>query len=87
MKNKSKKFFKHKPYVALKRCLAGKGLKYADLAELLGVTELTIQYKINGQSDFYLSEQEKICSEYNLKRDIFFEDSVADTTTKVGRCS
>jgi hypothetical protein len=68
---------KHKPYTALKRALAGKGIKYVDVAQLLGITENAIQLKINGTSDFYLSEQQKVCEAYALDANIFFEEIVA----------
>lgn len=67
----------HAPYVTLKRALAGAGVTYRMVAELIGVSETTVQLKINGYSDFYISEQRKICQKWNINPDIFFEDDVA----------
>ena len=33
----------HPPYTAVKNALAGKGLTYKDVANVLGVTEATVQ--------------------------------------------
>ncbi len=72
----------HEPYVAFKRFLAGNGLTYKDVAEVIGKVENTVQLKINGQSDFYISEQRKICEKWGIDRDIFFTNIVANTITK-----
>ncbi len=67
----------HAPYSRFKGWLREKGLTYADLAVLLGLNETTVSLKVNGQSDFYLSEVQIIRKKYNLKSDIFFTDCVA----------
>ena len=68
---------KHAPYIAFKRAIAGKGLTYKDVAKVIGVTESTLMLKINGKSDFYLSEQRTICSTFDIDQNIFFENVVA----------
>ena len=67
----------HKPYNKMKVWLKDNNITYADLAVLLGRTETCIMHKINGYSDFTLSEVQAIKNEYNLSNDIFFTDDVA----------
>lgn len=68
---------KHAPYIAFKRALAGLGLTYKDVAELLKCHEATIQMKINGTSDFFVSEQIAICETFGMDPSIFFDKTVA----------
>ena len=67
----------HAPYAALKRALAGAGVTYKMVAELIEVSETTVQLKINGYSDFYISEQKKICEKWAIDPAVFFEENVA----------
>jgi len=67
----------HAPYTALKRALAGAGVTYRMVAELIDVAETTVQLKINGYSDFYISEQKKICEKWEIDPAVFFEENVA----------
>lgn len=67
----------HKPYHKFKGWLRENNLNYADLGALIGVSKTTISAKINGQSDFYLSEIQTIRKTYNLDGSIFFTDTVA----------
>lgn len=67
----------HAPYFKFKGWLRENGLTYADLAFDLGLSEATISLKINGQSDFYLSEIRLIKKKYHLESDIFFTNDVA----------
>lgn len=67
----------HAPYTALKRALAGAGITYKMVADLLEVTETTVQLKINGYSDFYISEQRKICEKWGISPSVFFDEIVA----------
>ena len=41
------------------------------------VTEATLSQKINGSSDFYLSEIRMICKTFDFDIVLFFADSVA----------
>ena len=68
---------KHPPYTAFKLALAGKGLTYKEVAAVIGVTETTLMLKINGESDFYLSEQRAICETFGIDPAVFFTDCVA----------
>lgn len=68
---------KHAPYIAFKHAIAGKGLTYKDVAKVIDVTETTLMLKINGSSDFYLSEMQAICEAFDLDPAIFFEAFVA----------
>ena len=67
----------HEPYDSFKGWLRGNGVVYADIARLIGVNVATVSMKINGQSDFSLSEIQKIKDTYNLDSEIFFTDDVA----------
>lgn len=68
---------KHAPYIAFKHAIAGKGLTYKDVAKVIDVTETTLMLKINGSSDFFLSEMRKICEAFGLEPAVFFADLVA----------
>lgn len=67
----------HAPYITFKLAMAGKGLTLRDVAAAIEVTEATLSQKINGSSDFYLSEMRKICDTFGFDTSIFFADSVA----------
>lgn len=69
--------FIHKPYASFKGWLRANGLTYSNVADLLGISVATVSAKINGQSDFLLSEVQLIREKYNLKSDIFFDKDVA----------
>lgn len=68
---------RHAPYITFKRTLAGLGLTYTDVARVIGTTASTVQLKINGDSDFYLSEQRAICEAFGIQAAVFFADLVA----------
>jgi transcriptional regulator with XRE-family HTH domain len=67
----------HAPYITFKLAIAGKGLTLRDVAAAIDVTESTLSQKINGASDFYLSEIRKICDTFGFDKSIFFAESVA----------
>ena len=67
----------HKPYAKFKGWLRANNLTYADIAKLLGLSTATVSSKINGKSDFLLSEVSVIRKHYNLGGDIFFTNDVA----------
>ena len=50
----------HQPYNKLKGAIREKELTYADVAQILGISKATLCRKINGESDFYMSEAEKL---------------------------
>jgi hypothetical protein len=73
----------HEPYNKLKGALRERGMTYDDISKLLGISKATLCRKINGESDFYMSEADKLESkgfsrkifyplsfEYNNKKDI-----------------
>lgn len=68
---------KHAPYIAFKHAIAGMGLTYKDIARVIGVTETTLVLKINGSSDFYLSEIQAIRRAFGIDPSLFFDDVVA----------
>lgn len=67
----------HMPYNKFKIWLKDNGITYDKIAKLLGVTSTCVMYKINGQSDFLLSEIQLIKNTYGIKDDIFFTEKVA----------
>ena len=68
---------KHLPYTAVKNAIAGKGLTFKDVADVINVTESTLSLKIGGGSDFYLSEIKAICKAFDFDSSIFFTEYVA----------
>ncbi|MDD6710070.1 MAG: helix-turn-helix domain-containing protein [Ruminococcus sp.] len=62
---------KHKPYMKLKGKMREKDIITDDLAKLLNLSTTSVLQKINGQSDFFLSEATKIVTAYDLDYDIF----------------
>lgn len=67
----------HMPYNKFKVWLKDNGLTYSVISELLGITTTSVMLKINGQSDFLLSEAQLIKNTYNIGDDIFFTNYVA----------
>ena len=53
------------------------GLTYDDVSEVLGISKATVSAKINGTSDFSLSEINVLKRHYKLDSDIFFNNNVA----------
>ncbi len=67
----------HNPYSKFKGWLRENDLTYKDVAEFLGLSVVTVTAKINGQSDFLLSEIGALQKCYNIDSSIFFNDDVA----------
>ena len=63
---------KHQPYNKFRGCLVEKNITYSDIAQTLSITENAVGQKINGISDFYLSEVKKIKIAYGIEPNIFF---------------
>lgn len=68
---------KHEPYTMLKRTLASLGVTYKDIAKIIGCNEATVMLKINGESDFFISEMKKISETFGIPTSIFFTAAVA----------
>lgn len=66
-----------KPYYALKNYFRNNKITYEEIAGVLGISPNAVQLKLNGDSDFFISEMKVLCAYYNLSIDIFFEDEVA----------
>ena len=62
---------KHKPYMKLKGKMKENNVGTNDLANLLNLSDTSVLQKINGKSDFFLSEATKIVTTYNWNYDIF----------------
>lgn len=67
----------HEPYHKLKNWLRENRVPYREIADLLGLRIPTVAAKINGDSDFYLSEVQIIRRKYGLSSDYFCTDVVA----------
>jgi len=67
----------HEPYSKFKGWLRGNNLTYKDIANFLGLSVATVSAKINGHSDFLLSEIQAIKKHFHLENEIFFNDNVA----------
>lgn len=61
----------HEPYNKLKGFMREKGITINDLSLLLGISPATVCLKINGKSDFYLREGNKIIETYGCSYNIF----------------
>ena len=68
---------KHQPYTAFKLWLAGHGITYKDVAKVIDCAEATVQMKINGASDFLLTEVKDICAAFGCDPELFFERKIA----------
>lgn len=68
---------KHAPYIKLKRLFASRAITYKDVAKVIHTTEATVMCKINGDSDFTISEMKAICVTFGIDIAIFFADDVA----------
>ncbi len=67
----------HEPYVRFKGWMRENGKTYVDIAEFLGLNQATVCLKVNGGSDFLLSEVQALQEHYKLNKDIFFTNDVA----------
>jgi len=67
----------HQPYVKFKIWIKENNLNYNKIGDFLGISAVAVCRKINGQSDFTLSEINALKKEYALKSDIFFAEFVA----------
>ncbi len=64
----------HEPYNRLKGLLRERGMTYDSISKALGISKASFCRKVNGSSDFYLSEVGKL-EEQGFSRDIFFPKS------------
>ena len=67
-------------YPNLKAEMARFGIRTKDLAVFIGCSPHSLTNKINGKTDFTLSESEKIHAHYfpNVKKDYLFERQIKD---------
>lgn len=61
----------HEPYTKLKGFLKERGITYREIAELLDISVTAVGSKVNGMSDFSLSEAQTIKRKYEPDREIF----------------
>lgn len=64
----------HEPYNKLKGALREREMTYNDVSQILQISKATLCRKINGESDFYLSEAEQLEAQ-GFPRDIFYGKS------------
>lgn len=62
---------KHKPYQKLKGVMTEKSITYADFSRVLGISITAVNNKINGKSDFLLSEVEIINKAFDIETKFF----------------
>jgi transcriptional regulator with XRE-family HTH domain len=71
------KRLKHAPHYQLKGFLVANNIRQHEVAEMLNISPVTLNQKLNGYLHFTFDEVEKICEEYDLKPDIFLTQKVA----------
>lgn len=76
-KKKSVRKLKHKPYLALKAALVARGLNQKYVAQLLKLSPVTVNQKINGTLEFTLTEAETIVNNLGIGLDIFLSAKVS----------
>lgn len=61
-------------YNKMKAYFVENGIKLKEVAELLGISRVTLSYKLNRyrNADFSLKEVRTLCRRYNLSADEFF---------------
>lgn len=59
-------------YSKLKGIMTEKEVKQLDLANMLNISVSTLNFKINGKSDFYVNEAKKIAKYFDRKIDEIF---------------
>ena len=68
-------------YYKFNAWLQENGISQTEVADLLGVTRITLNRKINGTgSDFSLTEVRKICSHYSISANDFFINNLVSKT-------
>ena len=55
--------------------LKEKEITYRDIGNILGISETSVSHKINGYSDFFNSEVEKIKNKYGIPENFFCSQS------------
>ncbi|HBT65637.1 MAG TPA: transcriptional regulator [Ruminococcaceae bacterium] len=65
------KKLKHKPYTQFKSMLHERKIGYGELSNLLGVSVSAVGRKVNGRSDFLISEIARIEMAYRIPKSVF----------------
>lgn len=66
---------KYAPHKKLKSALLLEGVTYQEVARIIHTTEATVMCKINGDSDFYISEMRAICAAIGIDYSVFWEEA------------
>lgn len=70
-------------YPKVKGYLVEKGIKQKEVAAVLKMTTSTFNNKLNGFSDFTISDVKKMCYEFGMNAEIFFDDFVPNKQRKL----
>lgn len=68
---KKKANLKHQPHSKFKGFLVENKIRQRTIADLLGISPVTLNQKINGYLHFTFDEVEKICDAYSINPEIF----------------
>lgn len=79
---RKKKTLKHQPHNKFKGFLIENRIRQKTVAELLGISPVTLNQKINGTLHFTFDEVEKICDAYDLNPEIFLTQKVTQKQQK-----
>ncbi len=69
---KGRRGIKHEPHLRFKGYLVANDIRQGKIAELLNISRVTLNQKLNGYQHFKFNEVEKICREYDITPDIFY---------------
>lgn len=76
---KKKTTLKHEPHDRFKGFLIENRISQKNVANLLNISPVTINQKINGSLHFTFDEVERICNEFSIKPDIFLSKKLRNS--------
>lgn len=76
-KKKRNKRLKHAPHLRVKGFLVENDIRQREVAEMLSISPVTLNQKLNGYLHFSFGEVEKMCEEYNIRPELFLTREVA----------
>lgn len=80
---KKKKNLKHEPHSKFKGFLTENEIRQRTVAELLNISPITLNQKINGYLHFTFTEVEKICDEYGISPEYFLTKKLRNSNKEV----
>jgi len=81
---KKNKRLKHAPHLQVKGFFVANGIRQHEVAEMLNISPVTLNQKLNGYLHFSFGEVEKICRKYGVKPDIFLTQELNETNPMGG---